>query len=69
VSRDLPNVRRNADYLMREMQRRELKPRLLDVPGASPVVYGEIVVPGATHTYVFYSHYDGQPLDAKECEG
>jgi len=69
VSRDLLNVRRNADYLMREMQRRELKPRLLDVPGASPVVYGEIVVPGATHTYVFYSHYDGQPLDAKECEG
>lgn len=66
VSRDLPNVRKNADYLMREMQRRELKPRLLDVPGASPVVYGEIVVPGATHTYVFYSHYDGQPLDAKE---
>lgn len=66
MSRDLPNVRRNADYLMREMQRRELRPRLLEVPGASPAVYGEILVPGATHTYVFYSHYDGQPLDPKE---
>ncbi|MEQ1871420.1 MAG: M20/M25/M40 family metallo-hydrolase [Vicinamibacterales bacterium] len=66
VSRDLVNVRRNADYLLREMQRRELKPRLLEVPGAAPVVYGEILVPGATHTYVFYSHYDGQPLDPKE---
>lgn len=66
VSRDLPNVRRNADYLMREMQRRELKPRLLEAPGSAPIVYGEILVPGATHTYVFYSHYDGQPLDPKE---
>jgi len=66
VSHDLPNVRRNADYLMRAMEKRGLKPRLLEVPGAPPAVYGEILAPGATHTYVFYSHYDGQPLDPKE---
>src|SRR2546426_3144053 len=66
VSRDLPNVRRNAEYLKEAMEKRGLKPRLLEVPGASPAVYGEILVPGATHTYVFYSHYDGQPLDPKE---
>src|SRR5215510_4481927 len=66
VSHDLPNVRRNADYLMRAMEKRGLKPRLLEVPGAPSAVYGEILVPGATHTYVFYSHYDGQPLDSKE---
>jgi acetylornithine deacetylase/succinyl-diaminopimelate desuccinylase-like protein len=48
------------------MEKRGLKPRLLEVPGAMPAVYGEILVPGAKHTYVFYSHYDGQPLDAKE---
>jgi acetylornithine deacetylase/succinyl-diaminopimelate desuccinylase-like protein len=66
VSSDLPNVRRNAEYLIQAMDRRGLKPRLLEVPGAAPAVYGEILVPGATHTYVFYSHYDGQPLDPKE---
>jgi acetylornithine deacetylase/succinyl-diaminopimelate desuccinylase-like protein len=66
VSNDLPNVRRNADYLMQAMAKRGLKPRLLEVSGAPPAVYGEILVPGATHTYVFYSHYDGQPLDPKE---
>lgn len=66
LSRDLPNVRRNADHLMQAMERRGLKPRLLQVPDAAPAVYGEMLVPGATHTYVFYSHYDGQPLDPRE---
>src|SRR5262245_280286 len=66
VSHDLPNVRRNADYLMQAMEKRGLKPRLLEVEGSAPAVYGEILVPGATRTYVFYSHYDGQPLDPKE---
>ena len=66
VSHDLPNVRRNAEYLMRAMEKRGLKPRLLEAEGAAPAVYGEILVPGATRTYVFYSHYDGQPLDPKE---
>jgi len=66
VSLDLPNVRRNAEYLMQAMEKRGLKPRLLEVSGAPPAVYGEMLVPGATHTYVFYSHYDGQPLDPKE---
>jgi acetylornithine deacetylase/succinyl-diaminopimelate desuccinylase-like protein len=66
TSRDLPNIRRNAEYLVQMMERRGLKPRLLEVPGAAPAVYGEIITPGATHTYVFYSHYDGQPLDPKE---
>jgi acetylornithine deacetylase/succinyl-diaminopimelate desuccinylase-like protein len=66
VSSDLPNVRRNADHLMQAMEKRGLKPRLLEVAGAAPAVYGEILVPGATHTYVFYSHYDGQPLDPKD---
>jgi acetylornithine deacetylase/succinyl-diaminopimelate desuccinylase-like protein len=66
VSRDVPNVRRNAAYLVQTMEKRGLKPRLLEVPGAVPAVYSEVLVPGAKRTYVFYSHYDGQPLDAKE---
>jgi acetylornithine deacetylase/succinyl-diaminopimelate desuccinylase-like protein len=66
VSRDLPNVRRNAEYLLKLMEKRGIKSRLLEVSGAPPAVYSEILTPGATHTYVFYSHYDGQPLDPKE---
>jgi acetylornithine deacetylase/succinyl-diaminopimelate desuccinylase-like protein len=66
VSRDLPNIRRNAEYLVQAMEKRGLAPRLLEAPGAAPAVYGEILTPGATHTYVFYSHYDGQPVDPKE---
>jgi acetylornithine deacetylase/succinyl-diaminopimelate desuccinylase-like protein len=38
----------------------------VSVPGANPVVFGEIRTPGATRTIVFYAHYDGQPLDPKE---
>jgi acetylornithine deacetylase/succinyl-diaminopimelate desuccinylase-like protein len=28
-----------------------------------PVVYGEVMVPGATQTLIFYAHYDGQPVN------
>jgi acetylornithine deacetylase/succinyl-diaminopimelate desuccinylase-like protein len=63
VSRDLPNVRRNAETLMRMMAQRGIPARLLEVGGAAPVVYGELLSPGATHTYVFYAHYDGQPVN------
>ncbi len=66
VSQDKPNVRRNAEHLVQMMAQRGLKPRLLEIPGASPAVYGEILTPGATRTYVFYAHYDGQPVNPKD---
>jgi acetylornithine deacetylase/succinyl-diaminopimelate desuccinylase-like protein len=47
-------------------EKRGVKTRLLEVPGAPPVVFGEIDSPGAARTVVFYAHYDGQPLDPKE---
>ena len=28
-----------------------------------PVVYGEVNVPGAAKTIIFYAHYDGQPVN------
>ena len=37
--------------------------RLLTLPGANPIVYGELMVPGATRTLGLYVHYDGQPAD------
>ena len=66
VSRDTANVRRNAEHLLAMMRTRGLNPRLLESPGSSPLVYGERLVPGAAATYVFYAHYDGQPVAADE---
>ena len=66
VSRDLPNVRRNAEHLLAMMRARGLNPRLLESPNSSPLVYGELPAPGASATYVFYAHYDGQPVAAGE---
>jgi acetylornithine deacetylase/succinyl-diaminopimelate desuccinylase-like protein len=66
VSRDKPNVRRNAEHLLGMLQKRGLHTQLLEVPDAPPLVYGELIQPGALSTYVFYGHYDGQPVDGKE---
>lgn len=65
VASDTQNIRKNADYLVAEMQKRGLKPRLLEAADKTvpPVVYGEYNSPGATKTINFYAHYDGQPTD------
>ena len=71
VASDTPNIRRNADYLLSEMQKRALKPRLLEPADKAvpPVVYGEWMAPGATKTVIFYAHYDGQPTDPADWTG
>src|SRR5215203_6368337 len=71
VASDTPNIRSNADYLLSEMQKRRLKPRLLEAADKAvpPVVYGEWMAPGATKTVIFYAHYDGQPTDPKDWTG
>ena len=68
VASDTPNIRKNADYLVAEMQERGLKPRLLEAADkrVPPVVYGEWNTPGAGKTVIFYAHYDGQPADPKQ---
>ncbi|HEV2642120.1 MAG TPA: M20/M25/M40 family metallo-hydrolase, partial [Candidatus Elarobacter sp.] len=63
VASDHANIRRNADALVAMLRRRGVAARLLEQGDASPVVYGEIVAPGAVHTIVLYAHYDGQPVD------
>jgi acetylornithine deacetylase/succinyl-diaminopimelate desuccinylase-like protein len=30
---------------------------------STPAVYGEVLVPGAKQTLIFYAHYDGQPVN------
>ena len=62
VAADRPNIRRNAEHLQGMLALRGFKAELLETAG-NPLVYGELTVPGATRTVLFYSHYDGQPVD------
>ncbi len=64
VSSDLPNVRRNAEWIRDRLSERGVSARLLELDGAAPIVFGRIDVPGATRTLGVYAHYDGQPVDA-----
>jgi acetylornithine deacetylase/succinyl-diaminopimelate desuccinylase-like protein len=66
LASDTPNIRRNAEAIVKILEKRGVKSKLLEVAGAPPAVYGEIHTPNARRTIVFYAHYDGQPLDPKE---
>ena len=64
VASDRANIRRNAVYLQQMLRARGFASEVLETAG-NPLVYGDLRVPGATQTLLFYSHYDGQPVDAK----
>ncbi len=66
IARDKENIQRNAELISKMLEKRGVAAKLVSVPDSNPVVFGEIKTPGATRTLVFYAHYDGQPLDAKE---
>jgi len=61
VAYDIPNIRKNAIWISDYMKSKGISnvqllyPRSADKP---PAVYGEVMVPGATQTVVFYAHYD-----------
>jgi len=69
----LPNVaaqpdgqQKTAAFIMTMMQKRGIQSvQLLNAStaGAPPAVYGEVMVPGAKQTLIFYAHYDGQPVN------
>ena len=67
VADDIPNIQKNAIWILDYMKSKGisnvqlLHPKGLDKP---PAVYGEVMVPGATQTVIFYAHYDGQPVDS-----
>ncbi|NGP90043.1 M20/M25/M40 family metallo-hydrolase [Fodinibius halophilus] len=66
VASDIPNIRRSAQYLVKEFEKRGAEMELLELPDRKdvpPVVYGEITVPNAERTLILYVHYDGQPVD------
>ena len=68
LASDSANIHRNAALLLGMLERRGFRnTRALAVPGAPPVVYGELPANRpAARTLVLYAHYDGQPLDPKQ---
>ncbi|HSU27469.1 MAG TPA: M20/M25/M40 family metallo-hydrolase, partial [Chitinophagaceae bacterium] len=66
VAADPVNQGKNASFIMDMMKKRGIQNiQLLDAssPGVPPAVYGEVMVPGAKQTLIFYAHYDGQPVN------
>lgn len=64
---DSKNIQRNASLIMDMMRKRNIQNVQLLTPttkDAPPAVFGEVKVPGATKTVIFYAHYDGQPVDS-----
>jgi len=69
VAADPAGQQKNAAFIMAMMNKRGIqKVSLLNAStaGVPPVVYGEVTVPGAKQTLIFYAHYDGQPVDPKQ---
>lgn len=66
VASDSVNIRKNAAMIMEMMRKRKIQNVQLLEHGESnvpPVVYGEVMSPGAKQTLIFYAHYDGQPVN------
>jgi len=64
VASDSAGIWRNAEYIRDALARLGVNARLLTLPGANPIVFGELRAPDATRTLGLYVHYDGQPADA-----
>ena len=69
LASDSVNIRKNAESVSALLARRGVKTELLELPGAPPVVYGELHAPHATRTVLLYAHYDGQPVDPAKWTG
>jgi len=63
VATNPADIQRNAEWLAARMRRSGIETEIVPITGGRPVVYGELRVPGATRTLLFYCHYDGQAVD------
>jgi acetylornithine deacetylase/succinyl-diaminopimelate desuccinylase-like protein len=66
VAADTINLQKNALFIMDMMSKRGIQQVKLLSPataGAASSIYGEVMVPGAKQTLIFYAHYDGQPVN------
>ena len=62
-ARNIDDMRENAAFIRRIMEARGIKSELLEIAGAPPAIYGELMQPQAKLTLMIYIHYDGQPTD------
>lgn len=59
---NLADVQKNAEHLVGMLGKRGFATKILSAgEGTPPAVFGELKVPGAKRTVVFYAHFDGQP--------
>src|SRR5438045_2552321 len=66
VAADTAGQQKTAAFIMDMMQQRGIEKIQLLQPATKttpPAVYGEVMVPGAKQTLIFYAHYDGQPVN------
>jgi acetylornithine deacetylase/succinyl-diaminopimelate desuccinylase-like protein len=66
VAAEPAGLQKNAAFIMTMMDKRGIQNiQLLQAAtaGAPPAVYGELLIPGAKQTLIFYAHYDGQPVN------
>ena len=65
---DTVGIQKTAAYIVKMMEARGIKTQMLDgqTKGVPPAIFGEINVPNATKTIIFYAHYDGQPVNPNQ---
>ncbi|MGX7689788.1 M20/M25/M40 family metallo-hydrolase [Flectobacillus sp. BAB-3569] len=65
---DTVGIQKTAAYIVKMMEDRGIKTTLLEAKtkGVPPAIYGEVNVPNATKTVIFYAHYDGQPVNPNQ---
>lgn len=63
VAYDLPNINKNATFIVGELEKRGVEAKLLRRIGTPPIIFGYLPVKNATRTLALYVHYDGQPAD------
>ena len=62
VAAQAADIRRNAEFFARALERRGLTARLVQNPAGRPVVLAETRARPQLPTLLFYLHYDGQPV-------
>ena len=69
LASDTANIERNAAAIRAMLERRGVAVRLLRLPGAPPLVVGDVAAQRPGRTIAFYAHYDGQPADTASWNG
>ena len=63
---DTADIEQNAQTIQKMLEARGVRVHVLRIPGAPPLVYGELHAQANRPTVGIYAHYDGQPVDPKQ---